>query len=117
MKKILLIPFLAILSNAPAYAAGGGGHSGGWGHGGGWGRGGGWIAPALIGGAIAYDLGYPYPVYAPYYSPYPNDAPPVYAQPQPFYAPPAPSYAPSAAPRSAQQIGISIQAPMDITHT
>ncbi len=41
MKKILLIPILAILSTTPAYAAYGGGHGGG-GGGGGDGGGGGW---------------------------------------------------------------------------
>ena len=36
----------------------------GWGYGG-WGWGDDWIAPALIGGAVAYDLSYPYaPIYA-----------------------------------------------------
>ena len=90
MKKILLVAFLAIISTAPAYAAGvrgGGGHGGGGhyggGHGGGWGLGGSWIFPALIGGAIGYDLANPY---YPYYS-YP-----VYQQPYPIYAP---SVAPS----------------------
>lgn len=82
MKKILfiIVAFLAILSTTPAYAAG---H--GWGRGGGRGWGGGWIAPALIGGVIAYDLTYPYPVYA---QPYP-----VYAQPYPVYTEPYPVYA------------------------
>jgi hypothetical protein len=79
MKKIFFIAFLAILSTTPAYAEGGhggdrggGGHGGGWGRGGGWGWGGAWIVPALIGGAIVYDLSQP---------------PPVYVQPAPPYAP------------------------------
>ena len=100
MKKLLII-FLAILSTTPAYAEGGhgggghgGGHGGGWGRGGGWGWGGGWIFPALIGGAIGYDLAYPYPGYA---QPYP-----VYGQPYPVYAQPAPVYAPGVAPSSVQ---------------
>jgi hypothetical protein len=80
MKKILFITFLAILSTAPAYAEGG--HGGGWGRGGGWGWGGGWIFPALIGGAIVYDLSQPRP---------------VYVQPAPPYAP---GYEPSVAPPS-----------------
>jgi hypothetical protein len=86
MKKLLLITFLAVLSTAPAYAEGGrgGGHDGG-GHGGGWGRGGGgwgggWIFPALIGGAIFYDL----------------------TQPQTVYIQPAPPYDPGVAPPSVQ---------------
>lgn len=90
MKKLLSIAFIAMLSIAPAYAEGGHGgryvgHGGG--HGGYWG--GGWIVPALIGGAIAYDLTYPYPVYDPY---------PVYIQPAPVYSQPAPVYAPSVSP-------------------
>jgi hypothetical protein len=98
MKKILLIAFLAILSTTVAYAEGGhggghggggrgGGHGGGWGRGGGWGWGGGWIGPALIGGAFAYDLAYPYP---------------YYAQPYPVYDQPYPGYAPGVAPSSVQ---------------
>lgn len=93
MKKILLVAFLAIISTAPAYAEGGrdgGGHGGGGhyggdrgdrgGHGGGWGLGGGWIFPALIGGAIFYDL----------------------SQPQTVYVQPPPSYAPSVPPSQVQ---------------
>jgi pimeloyl-ACP methyl ester carboxylesterase len=89
MRKILFtfIALLAILSTTPADAAG---H--GWGRGGGWGWGGAWIAPALIGGAIAYDLTYPYP-YAQPYPVYPQ-AYPVYQQPYPVYAQPAPVQAP-----------------------
>ena len=89
MKKILFIAFLAILSTTLAYAEGGhgGGHGGGWGRGGGWGWGGGWIGPALIGGAFAYDLAYPYP---------------YYAQPYPVYDQPYPGYAPGVAPSSVQ---------------
>ena len=84
-----MIAFLAILSTTPAYAEGGhggGGHGGGGhgrghgggGHYGGGGWGGGWIFPALIGGAIGYDLANPYYPYYPY---------PVYQQPYPGYAP------------------------------
>ncbi len=87
MKKTLLILFLAILSASPAYADSGRG-GGGWGgeHRGGWGWGGAWIVPALIGGAIAYDLTRPYyvqpaPVYAPNYVPV--YAAPVMASPAP----------------------------------
>lgn len=83
MKKILVFTFLAILSAAPAYADGGhgGGHYGGWGRGGGWGWGDNWIIPALIGGAVVYDLSRPQT---------------VYVQPAPPYAPPdvAPSPVP-----------------------
>jgi len=95
MKNIILISFLAVLSTTPAYADGGhgryGGGRGGW-HGGGWGWGGAWIVPALIGGAIAYDLTRPQP---------------VYVQPAPVYVPNyAPSYLPfyaaQAAPVAAQ---------------
>ena len=83
MKRILFIitAILAILSTTPAYADRG------------WGWGGGWVAPALVGGVIAYDLAnpyrypYPYPVYA---QPYP-----VYAQPYPVYAQPAPVQPPA----------------------
>jgi hypothetical protein len=85
MKK-LLIAFLAILSTTPAYADGGrgGGHGGGGERGGGWGWGGGWIFPALIGGAIVYDLSQPQT---------------VYTQPVPVYPP---GYAPGYAPSSVQ---------------
>jgi hypothetical protein len=83
MKKLFIV-FLAILSTTPAYAegghGGGGGHDGGGGRGGGWGWGGGWIFPALIGGAIVYDL----------------------SQPQTVYVQPAPPYAPGYAPSSVQ---------------
>jgi hypothetical protein len=116
MNKMLLIPFLAVLSTAPAYAADGDGHAGvpghtgvqdqggvqghGGGRTGGWERGGGggwngnWIVPALIGGAILYDLSQPQIVYVPYA---PDYAPPVYIQPAPVYA------APPVASPSAQQ--------------
>ena len=89
MKKLLII-FLAILSTTPAYAegghGGGGGHDGGGGRGGGWGWGGGWIFPALIGGALVYDLTQPQTV----------------VQPQTIYIQPAPVYAPGVAPSSVQ---------------
>jgi hypothetical protein len=98
MKKLLFIAFLAIISTTQSYAAdgrhgGGGRGGGGWDRGGGWGWGGAWIAPALIGGAIGYDLAYPYYPYYPY---------PVYQQPYPVYTQPAPAYAPSVAPPSVQ---------------
>lgn len=83
MKKILLIVAIlsTIFSPSAAYADGGRGHGGrGW-------RGD-WIFPALIGGAILYDLSRP--VYRP-----------VYVQPAPVYAPNyAPNYAPVYAPTS-----------------
>ena len=81
MKKILSIAFLSILSAAPAYAEGG--HDRGHDRGHGW-RGS-WIAPALIGGVIAYDLAYPRT---------------IYEQPYVVYTQPYPVYAPSAAPPS-----------------
>ncbi len=99
MKKLLLITLLAILSTSSAYAEGGRGH--GWGRGGGWGGGwgwrGGWIAPALIGGAIAYDLTYPYPVYASSYPVYEQPYT-IYTQPAPVYVQPAPGPTANAAP-------------------
>jgi hypothetical protein len=75
MKKLLIV-ILAILSIAPAYA------ERGW-------RGG-WIAPALVGGVVAYDLAYPYRY--PYSYPYPvyEQPYPVYTQPYPVYVQPAP---------------------------
>ena len=95
MRKLLYILIIAVLSTAPAFADGGhgrGGHSSGHGAGhGGTGRGGGWFLPALIGGAIVYDLTYPYPNYV---QPYPVYAPPpVYIQTAPVYAQPVPDYA------------------------
>jgi hypothetical protein len=84
MKK-LFIAFLAILSITPAYADGF--HGRGWGRGGGWGWGGDWIVPALIGGAIVYDLAQPRT---------------VYVQPNTVYVQPLPAYAPGVAPASAQ---------------
>jgi hypothetical protein len=77
MKKILIV-FLAMLSVSPAYADGGrgGGYGHERGHGGGWG--GAWIFPALIGGAIVYDLSQPRTVVQPQA---------VYIQPAPVYAP------------------------------
>ena len=72
--KTLLITLLVALSITPAYAEGGHGHGWGheggrWGHGGGWG--GYWIFPALITGAVIYDVTQPRTVYvepAPVYS-------------------------------------------------
>jgi hypothetical protein len=78
MKK-LLIALLAVLSTAPAYADGW--HGRGWERGSGWGWGDSWIVPALIGGAVVYDL----------------------AQPQTVYIQPAPVYAPVYAPAAVQQ--------------
>ena len=89
MKKLSMILFLSMLSITSAYADGrhGGGYGGGWGRGGGgWGWGGAWIGPALIGGAIAYDMANPYYPYYPY---------PVYQQPYPVYTQPVPVYAPA----------------------
>ncbi len=86
MKKFL-IALMAVALVSPAFADGGRGHGRdhgrdhGWSRGGGdWGRGGGWgwrddwIFPALIGGAVMYDLARPQTVYVP--------------QPEPVYAPP-----------------------------
>lgn len=93
MKKILFLVFLGILSATPTYAErghGGGfsrGHGGG--HGGGWGDA--WILPALIGGALIYNLTQPQPAYV--------QPPPVYVQPEPTYEQ---GYAPSVAPTQAQ---------------
>lgn len=87
MKKILLIALLAILSTTSAYAQRGYGDGGG--HGGGWGWGGAWILPALIGGAILYDVTRP---------------PTVYVQPGPVYVQPAPVYAPGYPPVYAAQV-------------
>ncbi len=77
MKKVFLL--IAILATSAAYADGGRGH-------GGWGWRGNWIFPALIGGAIMYDLTRPQTVYvqpAPVYVPNypPNYAPAVAAAP------------------------------------
>lgn len=87
MKKILLISLLAILSATPAYADRGGGRGAGHfgGHGGGWGWGGLWVVPALIGGAILYDVTRPQTVYV-------QPAPVAYA----------PNYAPAMAASSVQ---------------
>jgi hypothetical protein len=74
--KNLLIVILTILSITPAYADRG------------WGWGGGWVAPALVGGVIAYDLAYPYRY--PYAYPYP-----VYSQPYPVYVQAAPTQPPA----------------------
>lgn len=80
MKKLLAI-LLLLLTITPVYAEGG--HGGGWGHGREWGHrdgwGGFWVLPALIGGAVLYDLTRPPPV-------------PVYVQPAPYYVQPTPGY-------------------------
>jgi len=62
---IFVFIFLSMLSIAPDFADGGyrGGHYGGWGRGGGSGWGDNWIIPALIGGAMVYNLSQPQPVY------------------------------------------------------
>ena len=105
LSKRLILAFIALIAAVPVYAEGEHGHRGnnrgnGSGHGGY--RGSSWVLPALIGGAIAYDLTYPYQGYI---QPYPVYAPPlvyappqvfiqtapVYAQPLPIYAPPSPS--------------------------
>jgi hypothetical protein len=103
MKKILAIAFLVMLSSSSAYAEGGHGRGHGWG----WG---GWVAPALIGGAIAYDLAYPYSYpyrypysYPLYVQPYPVYPQTVYIQPAPVYEQAFPSNAGSAAAPSASQ--------------
>ena len=70
MKKILLIALLGTLSSSPAFADGGYGHGSGRAGGGGW-----WIIPALIGGAMVYELSRPQPPDAPYPTP-------VYVEPQ-----------------------------------
>jgi hypothetical protein len=82
MNKILLV-LIAMISAAPAYADGDRGHGGG--RGGGWGWGG-WVFPALIGGAIVYDLTQPQTV----------------VQPQTIYIQPAPGYAPGVAASTVQ---------------
>lgn len=85
--KRLLIALVAVLSATPAYADGHGhgrdyGRDHGWERGSGWGWGDSWLVPALIGGAIVYDL----------------------AQPRTVYVQPAPSvYAPGVAPAPVQQ--------------
>jgi hypothetical protein len=89
MKKLILA-IIAILSIAPVYADGrhGGGHGGGrgdWGRGGGWGWGNNWIVPALIGGAVVYDLTRPQTIYV--------QPAPIYVQPDVVYVQTAPVYA------------------------
>ena len=109
MKKILLITFLAISSATPTYADGG--HGGGWGHGGGGWRGD-WVVPALIGGALTYELTRPQtvyvqpaPVYAPSYPPYYYPYPYVVAMPtQP------PVYIEQSSPQSVPQQAAAPQA-------
>lgn len=69
MKKVLIV-FLAMLIVSPAYAD----RDGEYRHGGGYHDGGWWLFPALVGGAIFYDMTRPQP-------------PVVYVQPAPVYAP------------------------------
>ena len=93
LSKRAILAFIALLATAPAYAQGWHGRGGWHGGGHGWYRGGGWGVPAIIGGAIIYDLSDPFPVYS---QPYPvYIPPPVYTQP-PVYVQTAPAYAPSA---------------------
>jgi hypothetical protein len=82
MKKLLIV-ILTILSITPAYADRG------------WGWRGAWIAPAVVGGVIAYDLAYPYRY--PYAYPYPvyTQPFPVYEQTYPVYVQPAPAQPPA----------------------
>ncbi len=98
MKKTVLVSLMATLAATPILADAHEGHGGG----------GGWWLPALIGGAILYDVTRPH-YYQPdpyYYQPAPVYIQPqqVYVQPAPVYsyAPPAPSYqqAPAAAAQS-----------------
>jgi hypothetical protein len=77
MKKLIFL-LSAILLATPAFADGGHGYGHGGGHRGGWGWGG-WLFPALVGGAIVYDLTQPQTVVQPQT---------VYIQPAPVYAPP-----------------------------
>ncbi len=90
MKKSF-IAFLTILSISSAYADGGRGHDRGhdrgWGRGDSWGWGNNWVVPALIGGAIIYDLSRPQTVYV--------QPAPVYTQPEIIYVQPAPPYSSS----------------------
>jgi len=79
--KTILVPLLSAMLITPVYAEGGhrGGH--GWGDG--------WLFPALIGGAILYDVTRPQTVYV-------EPPPVVYVQPTPVYganlSPPVSSY-------------------------
>jgi len=73
MKKLLLIAFTLLITSSSAFAGEGYGRGGGGGHGGG----GFWIIPALIGGAIIYDLTRPQPIY--------QQPTPVYVQQPPVY--------------------------------
>ena len=82
MMKILLIALLASLSSSPAFADGYE-HGGGRGGGGGW-----WIIPALIGGAMVYELSRPEPIVTQYPTP-------VYVEPPQQVYPP--NYAPEVA--------------------
>ena len=81
MKKFF-IAILAITLATPAFADG----RHGYGHGGGrgWGWGDGWIVPAIIGGAVLYDLTRPQTVYV--------QPAPIYVQPETVYIQPAPAY-------------------------
>lgn len=103
MKKTVLASLIATLAVTPILAEA---HGRGGGHGGG----GGWWFPALLGGALIYDITRPhyyqpdpYPYYQPapvYYQPAPVYVQPpqqVYVQPAPTYQQQQPSYAPPTA--------------------
>jgi hypothetical protein len=90
MKKISSIILMTMLSTTLAFAEGGHGNYRGGGHNRGWGWEGGWIFPALIGGALIYDLTQPRTVYVQ------PQTTIIYLQPQP-----EPVFAPNAAPPSA----------------
>ena len=82
-KTILALSLLAIVGTASAHE-GFHGYRGGYYHGGCYGCG--WVAPALIGGAIGYELTRPTTVYV---EPQPSV---VYVQPQPTVQAPPPGY-------------------------
>jgi hypothetical protein len=90
MKKLTLLILMTMLSTSLALAEGGHGNHRGGGRDRGWGWEGGWIFPALIGGALIYDLTQPRTVYVQ------PQTTTIYLQPQP-----EPVVAPNAAPPSA----------------
>ena len=71
-KKLTLVTLVASLSASPAFADGRG-------HGGGHGDGGWWIFPALIGGAVAYELTRPQPTYVQPATVYVESSPKIYS--------------------------------------